>query len=102
MLLWHRLKTLYRNLTNKPHLDADLDAELRSYRDLLEDEKSRAGLNPAHAHREALLELGGTEQIKEQVRDVRLGQPVTWDDVQIDTADAAYQYRRAMEAAFPA
>jgi predicted homoserine dehydrogenase-like protein len=36
------------------------------------------------------------------IRDVAAGQPVTWDDVRIDTADAAYQYRRAMEAAFPA
>jgi predicted homoserine dehydrogenase-like protein len=36
------------------------------------------------------------------IRDVKAGQPVTWDDVRIDTADAAYTYRRAMEAAFPA
>jgi predicted homoserine dehydrogenase-like protein len=36
------------------------------------------------------------------VRDVKLGQPVTWDDVRIDTEDAAYIYRRAMETAFPA
>ena len=36
------------------------------------------------------------------LRDVKAGQPVTWDDVRIDTADAVYQYRRAMEAAFAA
>lgn len=36
------------------------------------------------------------------VRDVPAGQPVTWHDVRIDTADEAYKYRRAMEAAFPA
>jgi predicted homoserine dehydrogenase-like protein len=36
------------------------------------------------------------------VRDVKQGQPVTWDDVRIDTADEAYRYRRSMEAAFPA
>ena len=35
-------------------------------------------------------------------RDVTQGQSVTWDDVRVDLADAAYQYRRAMEAAFPA
>ena len=35
-------------------------------------------------------------------RDVPRGQSVTWDDVRIDTADEAYRYRRAMEAAFPA
>ncbi len=33
-------------------------------------------------------------------RDVPRGQCVTWDDVQVDEADAAYRYRRAMEAEF--
>ena len=32
-------------------------------------------------------------------RDVRQGQCVTWDDVRIDEADAAYRYRREMEQA---
>ena len=36
------------------------------------------------------------------IRDVPAGQPVTWDDIRIDTTDDAYRYRRAMEAAFPA
>jgi predicted homoserine dehydrogenase-like protein len=36
------------------------------------------------------------------VRDVPMGAPVTWDDVRIDSADSAYQYRRAMEKAFAA
>jgi predicted homoserine dehydrogenase-like protein len=36
------------------------------------------------------------------VRDVAMGEPVTWDDVRLDAADEAYRYRRAMEAAFPA
>ena len=36
------------------------------------------------------------------VRDVPMGQPVTWDDVRIDTSQDAYKYRRAMEAAFAA
>jgi predicted homoserine dehydrogenase-like protein len=36
------------------------------------------------------------------IRDVPTGQPVTWEDVRIDTTSEAYQYRRAMEAAFPA
>jgi len=36
------------------------------------------------------------------VRDVAEGHPVTWDDVRIDQDDAAFRYRRSMEAAFPA
>ena len=34
------------------------------------------------------------------IRDVPAGHPVTWADVRIDTADAAYRTRREMEAAF--
>ena len=69
----HRIKTLWRNLTRRQRVEEELDEEIRSYQAMLEDEKTRAGANPPAAHREALLELGGAEQIKEQVRDVRLG-----------------------------
>jgi predicted permease len=68
-----RLLTLWRNLTQRPRLEDDLDREIRSYQSLLEDEKTRTGADPRSARREALLELGGREQIKEEVRDVRLG-----------------------------
>src|SRR5271167_2574604 len=34
------------------------------------------------------------------IRDVAAGQCVTWDDVGVDTSDAAYRYRREMEKAF--
>jgi putative ABC transport system permease protein len=40
---------------------------------MLDDEKQRAGLAPEQARRAALLELGGLEQVKEQVREVRAG-----------------------------
>jgi predicted homoserine dehydrogenase-like protein len=33
------------------------------------------------------------------LRDVKAGQSVTWDDVRMDTTDATYRYRRAMETA---
>jgi putative ABC transport system permease protein len=65
MPLWHRIKSLWRNVARRPRIEVELDAEIRSYQTLLEDK----GLS----RREALLELGGAEQIKEQVRDVRAG-----------------------------
>ena len=34
------------------------------------------------------------------IRDVKAGEAVTWSDVRVDTADAAYRYRREMEAEF--
>jgi putative ABC transport system permease protein len=67
------IRTLWRNLAQRPRIDDDLDRELRSYESLLEDEKARAGVDPRDARRAALLELGGREQIKEEVRDVRIG-----------------------------
>jgi putative ABC transport system permease protein len=73
MLIWHKWNTLWRNLTRKRAVDADLDNELRSYQQLLVDEKLRGGAGPATACRESLLELGGAEQIKEAVRGIRLG-----------------------------
>src|SRR6201996_6814403 len=68
-----RILVVWRNLFARHKVEQQLDAELRSYLDLLEAEKISAGLDPAHARREALLALGGMAQVKEQVRDVRAG-----------------------------
>ncbi len=67
------LKALWRNLTRKRKVEDDLDAEINSYREMLADEKTSGGLTPDEARRESLLELGGAEQVKESVRDVRTG-----------------------------
>ncbi len=55
--------------------EADLDAELRAYLDLLTNENLRAGMTPEAARRTALLKLDGLTQVKEQCRDVR---PFNW------------------------
>src|ERR1700761_2404364 len=73
MPYWGRVKTLWRNLARRQAVESDLDQEIRSYQVMLEDEKVRGGGDPRAARREALLELGGAEQIKEEVRDARLG-----------------------------
>jgi len=65
--------TIWRNLFHKRAVDQILDEELRSYRQLLEDEKIAAGADSQIAQREAAIELGGIEVIKEQVRDIRRG-----------------------------
>jgi putative ABC transport system permease protein len=64
---------LCRNLLHATRADAELDDEIRSARDLLAAEKLAAGLSTADAHRSATLDLGGVEQVKERVRDVRAG-----------------------------
>ena len=73
MLLLSRLSSLVRNLLQKDRVDADLDEEIRSYASMAADEKRRAGLGAEDARRAALVELGGVEQVKEEVREVRQG-----------------------------
>ena len=68
-----RLLSLVRNLARSRRIEQELDAELRSYVDLLADEKIAAGLPPERARREARIDAGGHEQVKEQVREVRMG-----------------------------
>ena len=67
------MKTLWRNVSQKKSVEDDLDGEIRSYREMMEDEKVRSGADASTARQETVRELGNVEQIKEQVRDVRLG-----------------------------
>lgn len=73
MQLLPRLSSLLRNLFDRPRVERDLDAELRVYLEQLTDEKARSGMPLSEARRAALLELGGMEQIKEEVRGIRMG-----------------------------
>jgi putative ABC transport system permease protein len=69
----HRLLSLGRNLVRPQECERQLADELSAHLDLLIEEKVRAGLSLAVARREALLEFGGIEQVKERVRRVRRG-----------------------------
>ncbi|MGH9727720.1 MAG: permease prefix domain 1-containing protein, partial [Candidatus Acidiferrales bacterium] len=60
------LKNAIRNLWCKRRADADLDEEVRGYVELLAEEKIRGGVDARRARREAKMELGGVEQVKEQ------------------------------------
>ncbi len=66
-------KSLLRSLFRRRRIDADLDAELRSTVELLADQKIKDGMAPEQATRAAKLELGGIEQVKEEVRAARIG-----------------------------
>jgi len=67
------LATIWRNLFHRRAVDDLLDEEVRSHKQLLEDEKIAAGADPETARREVAIEFGAIELIKEQVRDVRRG-----------------------------
>jgi putative ABC transport system permease protein len=67
------MRSLWRNLFTRRQAERDLDDELRAYAELLAAEKVRAGLSPDDARRSALVELGGLERVKDEVRAVRAG-----------------------------
>jgi len=73
MPTFSRMKNFFRNIFAKRRNDGELDDEVHSYVDLLAEEKMRAGMNPEQARRAARIELGGVEQVKEQVREARAG-----------------------------
>src|ERR671919_2435672 len=62
-----------RALRRSAHADRDLDEELRAYVEARAATYERRGLSPAEAKRAALIEVEGLEQVKERVRDVRIG-----------------------------
>jgi putative ABC transport system permease protein len=76
MSLLSRITSTWRNLSDKDVVDQELTEELRAHIDLLTDQKIREGLEPEAARRAALLEVGGVEQVKERVREVRMGRPL--------------------------
>jgi predicted permease len=73
------LKALWRNITRGKRLDHELDEEVRGYLDMAAAENVRCGMAPEEAYREARLALGGVEQVKQAVRDIRTGVSMdTW------------------------
>src|SRR5689334_22482251 len=67
------LRSFWRNLLRRDAVERELDDEMRSTIDLLVAEKTRGGMPHDQARRAALLEIGGVESVKQQVRDVRRG-----------------------------
>jgi predicted permease len=68
-----RLARFLKNTFHRHRVERDLDDELRSYVEMAAEEKRGAGLSESEARRAALIELGGVEQVRESVRDVRAG-----------------------------
>jgi putative ABC transport system permease protein len=73
MRLFVKARSFLRNLVLSRSVEADLDHEVHSHLEMLMDENIRAGMKPKDAQRAARIELGGIEQVKEQVREERRG-----------------------------
>lgn len=70
-LAW--VRSLRWNLFRRADVEAALDEELGAYVELLASEYERSGLSKSAAHRRALIDAGGVEQIKESARDAWAG-----------------------------
>src|SRR6266849_5088418 len=68
-----RIASFFRNLLRKRAIEQALDDELKSAVELLAQEKMKQGLSHPEARRQAVIELGGVEQVKEEVRAIRSG-----------------------------
>jgi predicted permease len=73
MPLFVKARSFLRNLFLFRRVEADLDQEVQSHLELLTEENILAGMSPKEAQRAARIELGGIQQVKEQVREERLG-----------------------------
>ncbi len=68
-----KARSFFRNLFSSRRVEVDLDQEVHAHLEMLIEEKMRAGMPPQEAQRAARIELGGIEQVKEQVREEGLG-----------------------------
>jgi putative ABC transport system permease protein len=83
MPLLPRLASLWRNLLHRNRVEEELSEEIHAYLEMLTEAKINEGLEAPEARRAAIIELGGVEQVKENVREVRMGNFIgtTWQDV---------------------
>jgi predicted permease len=83
MLLPRRVASFFGLLLRRNKMEADLDAELRAHLAMLADRHLARGLSSEDAQRAACLELEGMEQVKEQVREMRVGSNIEswWRDI---------------------
>jgi putative ABC transport system permease protein len=73
MPLLIKIRSFAQSFFRTRHVEQDLHEEVRSHLEMLKEEKMRAGMTPDEAQRAARIELGGIEQVKEQVREQRVG-----------------------------
>jgi len=71
--LHSHLQAAIRNLLRRQRVEGELDEEVRTFAEMLADERIAGGMPPGEAHRTALADCGGIEQLKQAVRDRRAG-----------------------------
>ena len=67
------IRSLWRNLVRRKSVDADLDEELNSYLRELVEHHVENGMNRADAEKHARADIGGLIQVRDAVREERIG-----------------------------
>ena len=73
MSVLNRMVAFWRNLFRKGDVEQELSDELAYALDALVEKKITEGLSEVEARRQAAIELGGVEQLKEKVREAKAG-----------------------------
>ncbi|HEY9448762.1 MAG TPA: permease prefix domain 1-containing protein [Gemmatimonadaceae bacterium] len=70
------LRSFWIGLVHRRRTERALDEEIRACVDLLAEEYEHSGMTPRDARRQALVETGGIEQVKEATRDAWVGERI--------------------------
>jgi hypothetical protein len=99
MTILYRLRALARRLFRLDGIERKIDRDLADYIERSSAEKMRDGMSDREARRAALVELGGAEQVKERVREVRAG--AQWENIFRDIRYAMRSLGQARAFSFP-
>jgi putative ABC transport system permease protein len=71
MNFWSRLRTWSQAILHRSRMESEMDAELRFHMEARAEDLMRGGLPSAEAMRQARIEFGGIERVKEEGREAR-------------------------------
>jgi predicted permease len=90
--VWRWLRSSWRNLTDRNAVEREIHDEIFTSFESVVEEHVRSGMVPLEARRQAMLEFGGVESVKDRVRDARAGS--SFDALRQDVRYAARLLRR--------
>jgi predicted permease len=68
-----QLRAFLKSIFRRDQVDQELDEELRTYVEMVSAEKVHRGMTREKAYRDARIETGGVDSVKQKVRDIRIG-----------------------------
>ena len=71
--MFSQTRAFLKNIFRKNQLDQELDDELHAYVEMLSSDKLQNGISAEIAYRDARVEIGGIDSVRQKVRDVRIG-----------------------------